>query len=189
MNTNSLEDLKALAFPVKIDYDDEDALYVAEFPDLPGCSATGSTVTEAYDNAQLAKAAWLQVTLQQGLPIPKPSRTRDFSGRVLVRLPVSLHATLSDRARINGASLNQYIVHLLSAGAAGDQVTSRLEAVTTQLQEIGSRMAVRSVIPVTGIRLGGIEQSEMLGWQTSSHQGITPWWPNGASAFESARTP
>ena len=126
---------------MKIEYDDEDALFVAEFLDLPGCSATGSTVADAYERAQEAKAEWLRVTLDQGLPLPKPSKSREYSGRILVRLPVSLHATLADRARANGASLINYIVHLLSAGTVGDQVGSKLEAMTGQLRELEWRMA------------------------------------------------
>ena len=46
MKTNPLEDLKALAYPVRVEYDDEDAVFVADFLDLPGCSATGATVAE-----------------------------------------------------------------------------------------------------------------------------------------------
>jgi len=136
MKNDTLEDLKALDYPVKIEYDDEDALFVAEFLDLPGCSATGSTVGEAYDRAQEAKAEWLRLTLEQGLPVPKPTKTREYSGRILVRLPVSLHAALADGAHLNGASLNQYIVHLLSAGSVGDSVSSKLEALTGHLQRI-----------------------------------------------------
>jgi predicted RNase H-like HicB family nuclease len=74
MNTNSPEDLN---YPVRIEYDEEDGLFIADFLDLPGCSATGSTVTEAYERAQEAKAEWLRLTAEQGLPIPKPSRTQD----------------------------------------------------------------------------------------------------------------
>src|SRR6266542_1516279 len=124
--THTLEDLKTLDYPVKIEYDEEDSLFVAEFLDLPGCSATGSTVAEAYERAQDSKAEWLRLTLEQGLPIPKPSKTEDYSGRILLRLPVSLHAMLADRARTNGVSLNQYLVHLLSAGAVGDQVGHKI---------------------------------------------------------------
>jgi predicted RNase H-like HicB family nuclease len=140
MTNDNLEDLKALDYPLRIEYDDEDGLFVAEFLDLPGCSATGSTVAEAYERAQEAKAEWLRVTLDQGLPVPKSSKARDYSGRILVRLPVSLHATLADGARANGASLNQYIVHLLSAGAVGDQLSSKLEAMTGQLRELEWRV-------------------------------------------------
>jgi antitoxin HicB len=136
MNTDSLEDLEALHYPVKIEYDDEDSLYVAEFPDLPGCSASGATAAEAYGRAQEAKLEWFRVTLEQGLPVPKPTRTSDLSGRILVRLPVSLHAALADRARVNGTSLNQYIVHVLSAGALGEQVGSTLQTLLEHVREI-----------------------------------------------------
>jgi antitoxin HicB len=130
MNTKSLEDLKALDYPVRIEYDREDSLYIADFVDLPGCSVTGPAVTEAYRRAQTAKEEWLRVTLEQGLPIPKPSKAVEYSGRLLLRLPTSLHAMLAERARANGASLNQYMVHLLSAGAVGDE---RIESLKSSL--------------------------------------------------------
>lgn len=142
MNSNSLESLKALNYPVRIEYDSEDSLFVADFLDLPGCSASGSTVAEAFDRAQEAKAEWLQVALEQGLPIPKPSRTGEYSGRILVRLPESLHAMLVTRASINGTSLNQYIVHLLSAGVVGEEVSAKLEVLTDHVQKIERQFAM-----------------------------------------------
>jgi antitoxin HicB len=141
MNTNSLEDLKSLHYPVKIEYDEEDSLYLAEFLDLPGCSASGASAAEAYDRAEEAKLEWFRVTLEQGLPVPKPTKTSDFSGRILVRLPVSLHAALADRARVNGTSLNQYIVQVLSAGALGEQVGSTLQILMEHVKEIERRTA------------------------------------------------
>ena len=139
MKTESLAKLKALDYPVKIEFDAEDSLFTAEFLDLPGCSATGETIEEAYGRAQEAKEEWLRLTLEQGLPIPKPSKPQEFSGRLLVRLPASLHASLSAQARTNGASLNQYIVHLLSAALIGDEVSRKLDAVASQLDRIEKR--------------------------------------------------
>jgi antitoxin HicB len=164
MNTSSLDDLKALNYPVRIEYEDEDGLFVADFLDLPGCSATGSTVTEAYERAQVAKVEWLRVTLEQGLPVPKPSKNREYGGRILVRLPISLHALLADRARTNGVSLKQYVVHLLSAGAMGDQVTSKLEAVTGRLRNIEYRLAA-GFASLGGMPWEGMGQSKMSGMQ------------------------
>jgi len=186
MNSNSLEDLQALDYPVKIEYDKEDGLFVAEFLDLPGCSAAGSTVAEAYETAQQAKAEWLRVTLEQGLPVPKPSKTRDFSGRILVRLPVSLHATLVDRARINGSSLNQYIVHLLSAGAVGHQISSQLETVTGHLQEMVSRLDAGFHRQLGGISRLTDHPSEILGWQMP-HQTLAARSSSPTSAHGVAR--
>src|SRR6266568_6978112 len=121
MSVEPLEKLKALNYPIRIEFDEKDKLFVAAFPDLPGCSASGESVEEVYNHAQEAKEDWLRVTLEQGLPVPKPSTSQEYSGRILVRLPASLHGMLSERAQLHGASLNQFIVHLLSAAAVGDE--------------------------------------------------------------------
>ena len=187
MKNNTLEDLKAPDYPVKIEYDDEDALFVAEFLDLPGCSATGSTVAEAYERAQETKVEWLRVTLERGLPVPKPSKTREYSGRILVRLPASLHATLADRARINGASLNQYLVHLLSAGTVGDQVSSKLEVMTGCLQRIEWRVATGFQGHGAGTSSIGADRSEIFGWQIPPRQAVDAQRRSAHSALDSAR--
>ncbi|MGA2590801.1 MAG: type II toxin-antitoxin system HicB family antitoxin [Bryobacteraceae bacterium] len=134
MKTDSLEDLKTLDYAVRIEYDREDAVYIADFVDLPGCSATGPTVSEAYRRAQRAKEEWFRVTLEQGLPIPKPSTPGEYSGRLLLRVPASLHSMLAERARANGASLNQYMVHLLSAGTVAEEMNSKIEVFARGIQ-------------------------------------------------------
>ncbi len=168
MNTKSLEDLEALDYPVRIEYDREDSLYVADFVDLPGCSAAGSSVSEAYDRAQEARLAWLRVALEQGLPIPRPSKTGEYSGRILVRLPASLHAKLADRARSNSTSLNQYIVHLLSAGSVGEEVSSRLQAIASHVQRIEQQVAAG--FGYGHFRAQEAERSTLLARQGSPHQ-------------------
>ncbi len=141
MNAESVEKLKALNFPIRIEFDEKDKLFIAEFLDLPGCSASGETVEEAYSRAQEAKEEWLRVTLEQGLPIPKPSTSQEYSGRILVRLPASLHGMLSDRAQLHGASLNQFIVHLLSAAAVGDEVSTKIDELRDYVSKLERRVA------------------------------------------------
>jgi predicted RNase H-like HicB family nuclease len=141
MNAETLEQLKALNYPMRIVFDEEDKLFTAEFIDLPGCSAVGETVEEAFSHAQLAKEDWLKVALEQGLPIPKPTASDEYSGRILLRLPGSLHGMLSDGAKIHGASLNQYLVHLLSSAAVGDQVSAKLEELRDCINKMEWRIA------------------------------------------------
>ncbi len=141
MNAESLEKLKALNYPIRIEFDEKDKLFIAEFLDLPGCSASGESVEEAYSRAQEAKEEWLRVTLEQGLPIPKPSASQEYSGRILVRLPASLHAMLSGRAQLHGASLNQFIVHLLSAAAVGDEVSTKIDELRDYVSKLEWRVA------------------------------------------------
>lgn len=51
---------------------DEDDAWIADIPDLPGCSATGSTPEEAVREAQVAKELWLAAARELGRVIPPP---------------------------------------------------------------------------------------------------------------------
>jgi antitoxin HicB len=132
---------EATNYPVKISFDPEERLYVAEYFDLPGCSASGDTVEEAYQRAETAKDEWLRLSAEQGLPIPKATQAQqDYSGRILARVPSGLHGMLSDKAKLHGVSLNQYIVHLLSAGVVGDEISFQMEQVKTKLSQLEWRI-------------------------------------------------
>jgi predicted RNase H-like HicB family nuclease len=47
-------------YPLNLFWSDEDEGFIAEAPDLPGCSAWGETEADAAREAQDAIAAWLQ---------------------------------------------------------------------------------------------------------------------------------
>jgi predicted RNase H-like HicB family nuclease len=50
----------------------EDAAFIAEVPELPGCMAHGDTQDEALHQAQEAMAAWIEVAQEIGRTIPEP---------------------------------------------------------------------------------------------------------------------
>lgn len=58
-----------MKFRVLIDQD-EDGVFVAEIPALPGCVTQGATRQEAVSNAQEAIAAYLESLNRHGEPIP-----------------------------------------------------------------------------------------------------------------------
>ena len=51
---------------------DEDGVYVAEVPSLPGCVSQGATRTEAVDNIKEAIAVYLESLDAHNEPIPPP---------------------------------------------------------------------------------------------------------------------
>jgi antitoxin HicB len=120
-------------YPVRIEFDDQDNFFTADFPDLPGCSASGDTVEEAYENALKTKEEWIRITVEQGFQIPDPTASSDFSGRILLRLPTSLHAAVAFKAQANASSLNQYLVHLLAGAVIGDTVEGHLEEIKNRI--------------------------------------------------------
>lgn len=89
--------------------------WVVEYPDLPGCSAVGSTEEEALIESKVASELWLDeyFELHKSFPIPKEV-SNNFSGRVLVRMPKTLHKELTLEAEEERVSLNSLIITLLA---------------------------------------------------------------------------
>lgn len=59
-------------YHINIFYSEEDEGYIADIPDLRACSAFGATPSEALDEVQKAKSAWLEAAHAEGKPVPPP---------------------------------------------------------------------------------------------------------------------
>ena len=94
---------------------DGDVGWVVSVSELPGCISQGDSPEEAVAQIRDAMLGWISVTLQDGGTVPEPRPEGEFSGRLLVRMPRSLHAALAYQASQDGASLNQHIVAALAA--------------------------------------------------------------------------
>lgn len=57
-------------YKVVIYWSDEDAVYIAEVPELPGCMNHGETRAEALANAEEAIDLWVKVARKRGREIP-----------------------------------------------------------------------------------------------------------------------
>lgn len=112
-----MSDTETSRYPARVFWSGEDEGFIAEAPDLPGCSSFGATQQEALSELQDAIAAWIEAARAAGNPIPHPTRPSgadSYSGKSLVRMPKSLHAQIAKQARREGVSLNQHIVFLLT---------------------------------------------------------------------------
>lgn len=90
--------------------------YLVEFPDLPGCIADGETVEEALNEAESAMKSWIETAKSFGDSIPEPGISTKYSGQWRLRVPKSLHAALTLRAKLEGVSLNTLASVLLAEG-------------------------------------------------------------------------
>ena len=57
-------------------WSDEDRVFIAEVPELPGCMAHGDTQEAALKNANEATALWIETALEFGDTVPEPKGRR-----------------------------------------------------------------------------------------------------------------
>jgi predicted RNase H-like HicB family nuclease len=63
-------------YEIVIGWSDEDAVFIAEVPELPGCMAYGETRAEALANAEEAIDLWVEVARKRGREVPQPHAHR-----------------------------------------------------------------------------------------------------------------
>ena len=74
-----------------------------------------------------------------GEPVPDQADDKGHSGRLLLRMPRTLHAELARLAEVRGISLNQLIVGLLSGSVEGMEVVERVGRDNVRLQYLQDR--------------------------------------------------
>ncbi len=65
-----------LKYETIIYWSEEDQVFVAETPELPGCTAHGDSYETALANVQKSMALWIDTAKEFGDPIPIPKGKR-----------------------------------------------------------------------------------------------------------------
>jgi antitoxin HicB len=128
-----VSDSLELPYPVTLlqDRDGDGGDWVATVDALAGCTARGATPQEALDAVSAAVAVWRESAAREGREVPEPRSLQSHSGRLLLRMPQTLHAELSRVAERESISLNQFITDVL-AGALGWRVPARAGRIATR---------------------------------------------------------
>jgi antitoxin HicB len=134
-NVGTLEYYLGLNYPITF-YPEEVGGYTVEIKDLPGCMSQGETLEEALEMIQDAKDLWVTVNLELGKTIPLPSTESEYSGKFVVRLPVSLHRRLAVTALREGVSLNMHVVALLSDASSLASLVAEFEALQRSISHL-----------------------------------------------------
>ncbi len=82
--------------------------------ELDSCQSTSDTLEELYKSLNEAMEGYLEVKLENNLPIPIPVASNNYSGKFVVRIPKSLHQRLAIEAEKEGVSLNQLALYKLA---------------------------------------------------------------------------
>ena len=116
--------------------------WLASVEELPGCTSRGKTADEALSGVEAAKASWIATALAEGNDVPEPKSATSHSGRLLLRMPRTLHADLTRASEREGVSLNQFITDVLAGALAwrsgGEQLPSSARGTTPLNQAPGA---------------------------------------------------
>ena len=126
-----------IKYPIAIEIDSPKKSWGFVVPDLPGCfSAADSGIDEAIERAKEAIELWIEVALERGMEIPKPSlitdlqKKKEFKGwiwaiaeidpallsdeieRINITLPKRVLSRLDAKAKKAGETRSGFIAHL-----------------------------------------------------------------------------
>jgi len=140
----------------KGDFDSE-VLFEARIKELPDVAEYADTYEEAYSLAIDTLEITADILLEQGGVMPLPIIEEDnYSGRVTLRMPKSLHAAYASWSESEEISLNQLVVNCLSF-SLGQQF-----GVVRTLHSLTSTMGAQNesrFIPVLANKTPNIKQS------------------------------
>jgi len=115
-NNKDLNYYLSLPYSIEIlrDNDEENPGWVAKIKDLPGCITQADSFEELGEMIEDAKRSWIEVALEDGIPVPEPRLEEDYSGKFVVRLPKSLHRELAELSDREEVSLNTLVLNMLA---------------------------------------------------------------------------
>ena len=106
-----------LNYIIEVVEDKEEGGYAISCPELTGCVTCAEDIQQGIKMIEDAKKCWFTACIEDNIPIPEPARAEGYNGLFNLRIPKSLHKTLSECSLQEGVSLNQYCLYLLSRGA------------------------------------------------------------------------
>lgn len=103
-------------YTYRVSWSSEDGEYVASCAEFPSLSWLSASQTDAILGLDELVASVVADLVACGDPIPEPIADRRYSGKFNLRVGERLHRELALEAAEAGLSLNQYVIHRLSAG-------------------------------------------------------------------------
>ena len=108
---------------------DGDLLYVGHVAEFPNLQAFEDTFEEARSILIDAIQTLYLVAEESGQSMPSPRTDEtEFSGRITLRMPKSLHRQVAAQAQLDDVSLNQYLLSAIAQQIGHTQMLSAISA-------------------------------------------------------------
>jgi predicted RNase H-like HicB family nuclease len=122
--------------------------YVGRCKEFPLMTAFGETQEEAISEIKELIATTLEILEEDGDEIPKPISEKNYSGKILLRLPRSLHKKVFEQAENDGVSVNTFLNIIIAENVYQSRINSTLNSLdvtVNSLKDLGDQ--ARMLIP------------------------------------------
>ena len=90
--------------------------FLISYPDFSECISDGETVEEALSNGKDALKSTIATLKSRNQLVPAPNSGGVASGKFIARVPKTVHAQLTTRAKAEGVSLNALVLTFIAQG-------------------------------------------------------------------------
>jgi len=166
---------------------ESDGTFRGEIMEFPGCLAVGNSALEALEQLEQVAVSWIAAALEKGQPIPQPfENNNEYSGKLVLRLPKSLHKKATWIAERESVSLNQFIVASISESVGEYHGTKNTVYVYSSTHNYFNQIyASSSMMSSTGVSATGMSFSGTPGVVNVTGSGLLAGGDdiNSTSAF------
>lgn len=127
--------------------EDGETLFLGTSPEWPHVAVWKATYKAAYDYVMDAITVLMKAAEEEHRSLPKPAPADiEFSGKITLRLPKSLHREVAQVASLEAVSINQFLVATISRAVEGrtQQIYWRLIRQTASPLQSLRRLEVRT---------------------------------------------
>jgi len=96
-----------------VEWSEEDQCYIGSSPGFIGPCCHGKDEAKVYKELCTIVEEWVEIHIQDGLPVPESFTNKSFSGKFVVRVGKDLHKALAIKAAKSGESLNRFCTNSL----------------------------------------------------------------------------
>ncbi|MGI9280760.1 MAG: type II toxin-antitoxin system HicB family antitoxin [Endozoicomonas sp.] len=96
-------------YTYRVTWSEEDQEYVGLCAELPGLSWLDKSQEQALKGIRQLVANCIKDMEANSEEVPEPFSTKNYSGKLMVRIPPEVHRMLAIQAAESGVSLNRYI--------------------------------------------------------------------------------
>jgi predicted HicB family RNase H-like nuclease len=103
----------AARYPKFVEWSEEDRCFIGRCPLLFNGAVHGNDEAAVYRELSRTAEEWVAILHEDGVPLPRAKRSRDYSGKFMVRVAPEIHQRLALKALAAGESLNSLVAKAL----------------------------------------------------------------------------